>query len=221
MKRIQSTFGRALNRRLQAFSSPRRARFAVLAIAAFVCAIFIAVPTVFVASGTMQKGLTGPVQGGKATGLIPTWSQAEHFVETPALRDIKPESLSPEQWAKLEAIKEDKEKNEQNTRRVKLPQDLTKTAPFIDRAINNTKNPDGGNAVTNPLQNFDGLDMDLVSTFFGGGRFAPPDTNAAVGPNHVVITTNSAVRVFDKTGAPLTAGARISTLPAARCFRAC
>jgi len=36
--------------------------------------------------------------------------------------------------------------------------------------------------------------------------------NAAVGPNHVVITTNSVVQVFSKTGTALTAPARISTL---------
>src|SRR5258706_11141527 len=112
MKRIQSTLSRALGRRPQPPSAPRK-RFAVLAIAAFVCAVFIAVPTVFVATGTMQKGSSGPIQGGKASGLTPTWSQAESFHETPALRDLKPEPLTPEEAAKLaQNIREDKEKNE-------------------------------------------------------------------------------------------------------------
>ncbi len=211
MKRIQSTLSRALGRRPQPPSAPRK-RFAVLAIAAFVCAIFIAVPTVFVATGTMQKGSSGPIQGGKASGLTPTWSQAERFAETPALRDLKPEPLTPEQAAKLESIREDKEKNEENTRRVKPDQDPKKTQPLIDSAINNFKNPEASNAVTNPLQNFDGPDMDVVAPLFGGGRFAPPDTNAAVGPNHVVITTNSVVQVFSKTGVPAGPAVRISAL---------
>ena len=47
--------------------------------------------------------------------------------------------------------------------------------------------------------------MDFGATLFGG-RFAPPDTNAAVGPNHVVITTNSMVQVFDKSGVPADSG---------------
>jgi len=211
MKRIQSTFSRALSRRLQALSAPRKARLAVLTLAVLVCSFLIAVPTVFVASATMQKKPSGPIQGGKSTGLTPTWSQAERFVETAALRDIKGEPLTPEQSEKLEAVKEDKEKNEENTRRVKPEQDRSKTAPFTDRALNNFKNEPGSNAVTNPLQNFDGPDMDTVSGLFGF-RFAPPDTNAAVGPNHVVITTNSVVQVFNKTGTPLTAAVRISTL---------
>ena len=209
MKRNQSTLGH----RLQGASVPRKTRFTLLTLAALGCCIFIAVPTVLVATGTMQKGPSGPIQGGKATGLTPTWSQPERFAETPALRDIKTEPLSPEQWAKLEAVKEDKEKNEQNTRLVKKAQDPKKTAPFIDPAINNFKNKEvGGNAVTSPLQNFDGPDMDAVAPLFGGGRFAPPDTNAAVGPNHVVITTNSVLQVFNKTGTPLTGPVRISTL---------
>src|SRR5262249_10079989 len=36
------------------------------------------------------------------------------------------------------------------------------------------------------------------------GRFAPSDTNADVGPNHIVEIVNSAFRVWDKTGTPLT-----------------
>src|SRR4030095_10329133 len=101
MKRNQSALCLALSRRLQALSVPRKTRFTLLALAALVCCIFIAIPTVFLAAGTMQKGSTGPIQGGKATGLTPTWSQPERFAETPALRDIKTEPLSPEQWARL------------------------------------------------------------------------------------------------------------------------
>jgi len=128
------------------------------------------------------------------------------------LRDIKPEPLTPELAAKLvDNIREDKEKNEENTRRVKPDPDPKKTQPFIDPAISNFKNPEGGNAVTNPIQNFDGPDMDALAVI-AGGRFAPPDTNAAVGPNHVVITTNGCVQVFNKTGVALTSPALISTL---------
>jgi len=215
MKRIQSTLSRAVNRRLHAFSAQRKTRFAVLALAALACSLLVAVPTVFVASGNMQKGLPAPSPGGggKNTGLVPTWSQAVAFAETPALRDIQPAALTPEEAEKLEQVREEREKNEENTRRVKPDQDPRKTQPFIDPAINNFKHTDPqSNVVTNPIQNFDGPDMDFVSTLFGGGRFAPPDTNAAVGPNHVVITTNSVVQVFNKTGGALTSPARISTI---------
>jgi hypothetical protein len=213
MTRIQSTLSRALGRRPQPPSAPRKI-FAVLAIAAFVCAIFIVVPTVFVA-GSMQKGASpgGSVQGsGTGTNLKPSWSEAYSFRETPALRDLPPTRLSDEEREKLEQVKEAREKNEINTHRVKQA-NPAKNQPFVDPAINNFKHPDPQtNTVTNPIQNFDGPDMDAVSVINGGGRFAPPDTNAAVGPNHVVITTNGCVQVFSKVGAALTSPALISTL---------
>ena len=215
MKRIQTTLSRALGRRLRPVSNQRKTRLAVLALGALVCSLLIAVPTVFVASGNMQKGLPAPSPGGggKSTGYVPSWQQAVNFAETPALRDLQPEPLSPEQAEKLESIREEREKNEENTKRVKPPQDTSKTQPFLDPAINNFKHPNPEvNVVTNPIQNFDGPDMDAAAPLFGGSRFAPPDTNAAVGPNHVVITTNSVLQVYSKTGTSLVGPVRISTL---------
>jgi len=214
MKRIHSTLSRALGRRIQPLSAQRKARFAVLALAALVCSLLVAVPTVFVASGSMQKGVIAPPAGGggKSTELVPSWQQAVNFAETPALRDLRPAALTPEEAEKLESVREDREKNEQNTKSVKRVPDLTATRPFIDPAINNSKGAPETNLVTNPIQSFDGPDMDFVSTLFAGGRFAPPDTNAAVGPNHVVITTNSVVQVFSKAGVPAAPAVRISTL---------
>ena len=49
-----------------------------------------------------------------------------------------------------------------------------------------------------------------MATLFGGGRFAPPDTNAAVVRTRR-ITTNSVVQVFNKSGWR-SRPARISTL---------
>ena len=210
MKRIKSMIGRANDRRLSSHSNPT-IRILSLAIVAIAASLFVIAPTIFVASGNMQKG-TAPIQGGKAMGLMPTWSTAVGFLETPELREVKTEPLTREQWEKLESVREEKEKNEENTRRLKTPNGKF-TGSFADSAINNFKHPNQQvNSVTNPIQNFDGLDMDTLAPLFGGGRFAPPDTNAAVGPNHVVMTTNSAVRVYDKTGTPLTAPVRISAL---------
>jgi hypothetical protein len=211
MKRIKSRIGRAKDHRPSLYGK-RTIRILSLAIVAIAASLFVIAPTIFVASGNMQKGTASPIPGGKATGLTPTWSTAVGFLETPELREVKTEPLTREQWEKLESVREEKEKNEENTRRLKIPNGKF-TGSFADSAINNFKHLNQQvNSVTNPIQNFDGLDMDTVTTLFGGGRFAPPDTNAAVGPNHVVMTTNSAVRVYDKTGAPLTAPVRISAL---------
>jgi hypothetical protein len=106
----------------------------------------------------------------------------------------------------------EREKNQSNAKSIRPPINPNKNGPFTDPAINNFKNKGGDvNAVTNPLQNFDGPDADLLPGLFGG-RFAPPDTNAAVGPNHVVITTNSMVQVFNKSGVAAGPAVRISAL---------
>ncbi|MBI1761534.1 MAG: hypothetical protein HYR56_08885 [Acidobacteria bacterium] len=98
-------------------------------------------------------------------------------------------------------------KNEQN----ELPIRTLASAPGSpDAALQSTISP-GQNAVTNPIQNFDGPDMDIGSVLFGG-RFAPPDTNADVGPNHVVVTTNGGVTIYNKTGVVLVPQFRMSQL---------
>jgi len=52
-----------------------------------------------------------------------------------------------------------------------------------------------------PLLTFDGLTAadNIPAT---GTTFAPPDTNADVGPNDIVETTNVLVRIYDKNGVP-------------------
>ncbi|HSE98462.1 MAG TPA: carboxypeptidase-like regulatory domain-containing protein, partial [Blastocatellia bacterium] len=124
---------------------------------------------------------------------------------------MKPEPLTPEEMDKFRSNREDREKNASNVKSIRPPLDPNKKEPFTDPAINNFKRESGVNVVTNPIQNFDGPDADLLPALFGG-RFAPNDPNADVGPNHVVVTVNSMVQVFDKSGTPLTAAVRISNL---------
>jgi hypothetical protein len=192
----------------QSLSTSKKRLAKVATFGLLMSTLLILVPTSFLFGGAAQKQIGGP-----APKLTPTFSQAYGFRETAALRDIQPVALSDEERAKIAQFAEDKERNEENTRRVKPVPNPNKTLPFLDPALNNFKYPDTQpSTVTNPIQNFDGPDMDAVAVINGGGRFAPPDTNAAVGPNHVVITTNGCVQVFNKTGTPLTSPALISTL---------
>ncbi len=142
------------------------------------------------------------------------------FIETPAVRDIKDQpQLSKEKKDKLLKKREDAEKNISNIRRVKPEPDRSMTAPFTDPTLKadqlarsaRANNRFAPTVVTNPLANFDGSDMDAGALLLGG-RFAPPDTNAAVGPNHVVLTTNAGFQIYDKTGVALTPLTRISSL---------
>ncbi len=97
-------------------------------------------------------------------------------------------------------------KNEQNELPIRT---LAGVAGSPDAALQSTITP-GQNVVTAPIQNFDGPDAD--SGLFGVNRFAPPDTNADVGPNHVVVTTNMGVGIYNKTGTLLTPLFRMSQL---------
>jgi hypothetical protein len=139
-----------------------------------------------------------------------SWSQAVNFAETPAVRDLLPEPLTPEQIANFEERYEAREQNEMNTFDVTSAYSIANILPFVDPAINNYKHP-YPDVVTPPIANFDGPDADAGAALFGG-RTAPPDTNGAVGPNHYVITTNLGVRIYDKTGAPLTPLFKLSSL---------
>ena len=140
----------------------------------------------------------------------PIWSQAVNFAETPAVRDLLPAPLTPEEIANFEERYEAREQNEMNTVDIKTPYSIANVLPFMDPAINNYKHP-YPDVVTPPIVNFDGPDADAGAALFGG-RTAPPDTNGAVGPNHYVITTNLGVRIYNKTGTPLTAQFKLSAL---------
>lgn len=82
----------------------------------------------------------------------------------------------------------------------------------IDKAIQaDTK---GLIRATLPLStSFDGCSA-ADNTPLYGSTFAPPDPNMCVGPNHVVQMVNSAHRVFDKLGNPLTSPLKFSSIAA-------
>ena len=144
--------------------------------------------------------------------LTPYVSQAVAFAETPPLRDLKAVRLSTEEMRAQEEAREAREKNEENTISVKRPLDPGMTMPFVDPTLKTLKEKTFRTAaVTNPIQSFDGPDMDGGVALFGG-RFAPPDSNAAVGPNHIIAITNGGFMIFNKTGTVLVPQTRISAL---------
>ncbi len=62
-----------------------------------------------------------------------------------------------------------------------------------------------------PLQSFEGLNSADNFTAFGF-RLSPPDTDGDVGPGHYVQIINLMFRVFDKSGTPLTAPLKVSSI---------
>ena len=80
---------------------------------------------------TSPVNVVSPPQGAPKFGSY--WSEAVEFQEAPALGDIK-DQLTAAEWEALANSREDKEKNEVNTRRVKPDQDPLITGPFVDQA---------------------------------------------------------------------------------------
>jgi subtilisin-like proprotein convertase family protein len=69
-------------------------------------------------------------------------------------------------------------------------------------------------AMPSPIVGFDGLSQqDNLGTL--GFQVYPPDTDGQAGPNHFVQAVNLVMRVFSKTGTPLTAPVKVSSLFAA------
>jgi hypothetical protein len=78
----------------------------------------------------------------------------------------------------------------------------------LDAALQ-SEAPAGG--MPGPSLTFEGISSDDNAAAFGF-RIEPPDTNADVGPDHIVETVNLLFRVYDKAGTPLTAPAKLSSL---------
>ncbi|MGH9850677.1 MAG: carboxypeptidase regulatory-like domain-containing protein, partial [Blastocatellia bacterium] len=130
----------------------------------------------------------------------PYFSEAVNFAISPEARSIDPNVPLPQS----SRVREKKIGATNKTIRTRVQ--TSNGSAAIQSAI-----PPSQSAVTPPTVNFEGPDMDTGAPLFGG-RFAPNDPNADVGPNHIVVTTNGGMRVYDKAGNPLTAQFRMSQL---------
>src|SRR5215207_5292898 len=84
----------------------------------------------------------------------------------------------------------------------------------IDAAIQNSYRTDPQTAeplIAAPEASFDGLSSDDNAAALGL-RYLPPDTVGDVGPDHYVQAVNTLVRVYSKTGTPLTPAFLMSQL---------
>ena len=84
----------------------------------------------------------------------------------------------------------------------------------IDAAIQNSYRTNSVTAeplIAAPENSFDGLSSDDNAAVLGV-RYLPPDTVGDVGPNHYVQAVNTLVRVYSRTGTPLTPAFLMSQL---------
>jgi hypothetical protein len=163
------------------------------------------------AAAAASRTTLRPVKPGPLQASEPVSSQAVGFAETERLSEIAGRALP----AKKAGEEDDAEENEAaENRSIKHP-----TAEALARAsIKGGIHKDPVVQTTIPAPNmpapgtqFDGLNNSDNAAILGG-RFTPPDTDGSVGPNHFVQQINDLVRVYDKSGTPLTPAFKLSAL---------
>lgn len=148
---------------------------------------------------------------GSTKTLSPTVvSKAVRFGVTPRMRDLPP--AEGKALLGLDVVKGEggplREIRNPVLPKASSQEGLTLTAAASDGALQSEAPVP---AAPLPTLSFEGLNNDDNFNAFGF-RVLPPDTNGDVGPNHYVQTVNLLFRVFDKTGTPLTAPIKMSSL---------
>lgn len=149
----------------------------------------------------------------EAGDVKPIVRQAVGFYESEPLRNFPawPGDVVDEQFRyKIPEAKEDegREINDLNTEGTGV--EPNKNGPEQRDGALQTSAPTNV-AIPAPSLTFEGLSAADNTTVFGT-TVAPPDPNMAVGPNDVVETTNTLVRVWDKNGVPRGPAFKLSSL---------
>src|SRR4051794_11579677 len=176
--------------------------------------VILVVAAMFTFRGEAQQEITRPAPAGR-TVLKPTVAYPVAAGTSTAVRDMKPA-------ADIDAATlEDFERRVVNQLNVELDVPGTNPSwklPSFDAAI--AGRPTSGSApqpssVTPPsIFSFEGI-SDLDNANVGLGQVNPPDTNADVSFTQIVETVNSSLRVYNKSGVPLTPVIKQSQLFAA------
>ncbi len=177
----------------------------------------------FLITGLVGSGIVWTVPGGakparaQKVGPSPLIVQAVQFAESAPARDLPPATARVDDITKTPlpqgmVIQVDGENVVENTM-LPLPRDsATSAASSVDQdsAPAQASQATALN-IPAPITSFDGVsNQDNFNAF--GFRVSPPDTNGDVGPSHYVQMVNLLVRVFDKSGNPLTSPFKLSSL---------
>jgi subtilisin-like proprotein convertase family protein len=143
--------------------------------------------------------------------LTPKSSRAIKFAESAPIRDLAGKTGEYIYHGKRQKVGPNGEVNSTNAKIIK-PVDPNATgtpdaALFSERLGNR---PVSANPPNPPSISFDGISF--TETVGIGQGFLPPDVNGEVGLNHFVQTVNSAFRIWDKAGNPLTAPLTLTAL---------
>ena len=142
--------------------------------------------------------------------------QAEAFAETIPVRNMPAAASSAQQGTGPAAI--EKEINEEN--RLIIRHYNPNAKPSADQALSSKRSLTNAKgqpiaqpqALPTPSVNFEGMSQADTKAADSNQGFLPPDTNGAVGPNHYIQNVNVCFRVWNKSGAPVTATTSFVTL---------
>ncbi|HEV2763135.1 MAG TPA: hypothetical protein VGV38_09080, partial [Pyrinomonadaceae bacterium] len=160
---------------------------------------------VFLYSPNFKRGAGAQDEAGAVAGLKPQVAQAAAYASTRAVRDfeqVRAAEVTDEIRAGSPVQRLIRRVPNQGLPRAENREGVTANR---DEALQ-TDYPEAQAAELNiptPETSFDGLSSDDNAAVHGS-RWLPPDTVGDVGPNHYVQAVNTLVRVFDKTGTPLT-----------------
>ena len=164
-------------------------------------------PIVPRSSGADRDLFQGPNVPQGQTG--PVVSRAIRFAESLPVTSLPPEMPALGKDASIKFNGEGREiENETEIRKA-----VAGREPSIDGALQefSTSFARVATAPPTPSLTFNGLTNRDNNSLFAYEVF-PPDANGDVGPNHYVQAVNITFRVFDKSGNPLTAPAKLSSL---------
>jgi hypothetical protein len=165
-------------------------------------ALFLAVVSAVSGSAHAQ---TSEVESAPA----PIFRRAVNFAETIPLRDLPADTGVYDKSRSRRSGGGNVEIGETNMRAIrKIDPNAQPDADGALRLDNHGIKPD---VLPAPSLVFDGISNAENQALFGF-RVNPPDTNGDVGPNHYVQIANLALRVFDKTGAPLSPPLKLSAI---------
>jgi hypothetical protein len=189
-------------------------RFMVLSLMSIACCSLLLAPSVFHFGVNAQKGGSGSQGSGgtkgqeRQNGLTPHSVKASAFAVSRAVKDLPPGKQSSSKSMRVRRGEVDiNEKNREGGRKIAPDVKSSPDAALVSprKGLTPTTAPPA------PAVSFDGVSSQDNADEFGF-RVSPPDTQGDVGPNHYVQGVNLLVRIFDKSGTPLTAPFKQSDL---------
>ena len=141
--------------------------------------------------------------------IVPMQVQAQVQTQASAQRPVISSSVKNDVSPPLRLIPPAARDTQQKVHPIRRLPPPTQSAPPITTPDARTQAPGSTPHAPTAGTNFDGIGAGIINYTV---QSAPPDANAAVGPNHIVETVNSDLMIFNKSGTVLYGPVPLNTL---------